>query len=175
MNNVTVVSLQARDAETRNDALSEILIACVNSGASVSFMAPLSREKAHSFWRDVANSVREGERILLGTIEERTGHVVGTVQIILKQPENQPHRADVAKMLVHPDSRRRGVGALLMASAEDFARDARKTLLVLDTASGGDAARLYARMGWVRVGSIPDYALWPDGRLCDTTIFYKRL
>jgi GNAT superfamily N-acetyltransferase len=94
---------------------------------------------------------------------------------VLAMPDNQPHRADVAKMLVHRRARRRGLGAALMQAAEAAARDAGKTLLVLDTVTGGDAARLYARLGWQRCGEIPGYALWPRGGLCSTTYFYKPL
>jgi GNAT superfamily N-acetyltransferase len=100
---------------------------------------------------------------------------VGTVQLVLDQPENQPHRADLAKMLVHRRARREGLGAQLMRAAEVLAQDCGKTLLVLDTVTGGDAERLYARLGWQRVGVIPDYALWPRGGLCATTYFYRRL
>ena len=113
-----------------------------------------------------------GERVLLAA--ETTGTIIGTVQVILDQPENQPHRGDIAKMLVHRRLRRRGVGAALLAAAEGSALDAGKTLLVLDTASS-DAERLYARQGWQRCGQIPNYALMPDGAPCATTIFFKLL
>ena len=152
--------------------LSDLLIDCVEGGASVSFMLPISRATADAFWRGVAAAVGVGQRIVL-VAEDATG-IIGTVQIILAQSENQPHRADVAKMLVHRRARRRGVGAAMLAAAEDAARSAGKTLLVLDTASG-DAERLYAKLGWQRCGVIPGYALWPQGGLCDTTIFYRAL
>jgi GNAT superfamily N-acetyltransferase len=158
------------DREIRG--LSDVLIDCVEGGASVSFMLPISRATAESFWRDVAAGAAMGERIVL-MAEDATG-IIGTVQIIIAQPENQPHRADIAKMLVHRRARRRGVGAALLAAAEDAARRAGKTLLVLDTASG-DAERLYARLGWQRCGVIPGYALLPQGGLCDTTVFYRAL
>jgi GNAT superfamily N-acetyltransferase len=138
-------------------------------------MAPLARDKAESFWHSVADSIERGERVLVVAEERGSERVVGTVQILLKQPENQPHRADLAKMLVHPEARRRGIGAQMLRFAEDAARSASKSLLVLDTATGSDAERLYERLGWVRVGVIPDYALLPDGRPCGTTIFYKPL
>jgi GNAT superfamily N-acetyltransferase len=138
-------------------------------------MAPLARDKAESFWHSVADSIERGERVLVVAEERGSERVVGTVQILLKQPENQPHRADLAKMLVHPEARRRGIGAQMLRFAEDAARSASKSLLVLDTATGSDAERLYERLGWVRVGVIPDYALSPDGRPCGTTIFYKPL
>jgi GNAT superfamily N-acetyltransferase len=101
--------------------------------------------------------------------------IVGTVQVVLAMPDNQPHRADVAKMQVHRRARRRGLGAALMRAAEAAAREAGKTLLVLDTVTGGDAERLYARLGWQRCGEIPGYALWPHGGLCSTTVYYRVL
>jgi GNAT superfamily N-acetyltransferase len=153
--------------------LSDVLIDCVEGGASVSFMLPMSRPKAEAFWRTVAASVARGERLVL-VAEDDAGVIVGSVQLILAQPENQPHRGDLAKMLVHRRARRRGIGAALLAAAERSALSAGKTLLVLDTASG-DAERLYARQGWQRCGQIPNYALWPDGTPCATTIFFKFL
>ena len=175
MDDITIIALSAPEVRAVSDGLVDLLVACVENGASVSFMSPLSREKARSFWHAVAERVGQGERLLFVAKENATGSLIGTVQVILKQPENQPHRADVAKMLVHPNARRRGVGARLLAHAEQSAHSANKTLLVLDTATGGEAERLYNRMGWVRVGVIPDYALWPDGRPCSTTIFYKTI
>jgi GNAT superfamily N-acetyltransferase len=153
--------------------LSDVLIDCVEGGASVSFMLPIARPTADAFWRAVAAGVERGERILV-VAENMAGQTIGTVQIILAQVENQPHRADVAKMLVHRRARRHGVGAALLAAAEGAAAIAGKTLLVLDTASG-DAERLYARLGWRRCGVIPGYALLPGGGLCDTTFFYRTL
>jgi GNAT superfamily N-acetyltransferase len=153
--------------------LSDVLIDCVEGGASVSFMLPMSRPKAEAFWRTVAASVARGERLVL-VAEDDAGVIVGSVQVILAQPENQPHRGDLAKMLVHRRARRRGIGAALLAAAERSALSAGKTLLVLDTASG-DAERLYSRQGWQRCGQIPNYALWPDGTPCATTIFFKFL
>ena len=153
--------------------LSEVLIDCVEGGASVSFMLPMSRTKAEAFWHSVSASVARGERVVLAA-EDAAGTIVGTVTVILDQPENQPHRGDIAKMLVHRRARRRGVGAALLAAAERSALSAGKTLLVLDTASD-DAERLYARQGWQRCGQIPNYALLPNGTPCATTIFFKLL
>jgi GNAT superfamily N-acetyltransferase len=155
--------------------LSAVLIDCVEGGASVSFMAPLTRERADGFWGRVADGVEAGARILIVAEDLTTGEIVGTVQLLLDLPENQPHRADVAKMLVRRSARRRGLGARLMRAAEDAARAAGRTLLVLDTVTGADAERLYQRLGWTKVGVVPGYALWPDGRPCDTTIFYRTL
>ena len=153
--------------------LSDVLIDCVEGGASVSFMLPIARTTAVTFWQGVASQVTRGERILV-VAEETGGGIVGTVQVIFAQAENQPHRADVAKMLVHRRARRHGVGAALLAAAENAAREAGKSLLVLDTASG-DAERLYARLGWQRCGVVPNYALLPGGGFCDTTLFFRAL
>jgi GNAT superfamily N-acetyltransferase len=153
--------------------LSDVLIDCVEGGASVSFMLPMSRAKAEAYWRSMAASVARGERMVLAA-EDTAGTIVGTVTVILDQPENQPHRGDIAKMLVHRRARRRGVGAALLAAAEHRALSAGKTLLVLDTASD-DAERLYARQGWQRCGLIPDYALLPNGTPCATVFFFKFL
>ena len=154
------------------DGLADVLIDCVEGGASVSFMHPLARERAVAFWRRVGQGVAAGERALL--IAEDARGVCGTVQLVLEQPENQPHRAELSKMLVHRRARRQGLGAALMRAAEDTARACGKTLLVLDTASA-DAERLYERQGWVRVGVIPDFALLPHGGLCGTTVYYRNL
>lgn len=170
-----VRALTPSEAGARIAELSAILVDCVDGGASISFMAPLSRERADAFWRGVADGVAAGDRILLVAEDAESGEMVGTVQVICDLPENQPHRADVAKMLVRRSARRRGLGAALMHAAADAARAAGKTLLVLDTVTGGDAERLYTRLGWTRVGVVPNYALMPDGRPCDTTIFYKSL
>jgi ribosomal protein S18 acetylase RimI-like enzyme len=153
--------------------LCDVLIDCVDGGASVSFMAPMTLAKAAEFWRDVAASMGRGERALL-VAEDSGGAIIGTAQVVWAAPENQPHRADVAKMLVHRRARRLGVGAAVLEAAERAAAEAGKTLLVLDTASD-DAVRLYERRGWQRVGSIPNYALWPDGAPCATVVYYKRL
>lgn len=158
--------------EPQVQGLAELLIDCVDGGASVSFMHPLPKPKALDFWRRVADAVAQGERALL-VAHDATG-IVGTVQLILNLPENQPHRADLSKMLVHRRARRRGLGAALLKAAENVARECGRSLLVLDTASG-DAERLYTAMGWQRSGVIPDYALLPHGGFCDTTFFYRRL
>lgn len=169
---MTVRVLSGPQAHAAVPGLTDVLLDCVAGGASVSFMAPLDRGTAEDFWRKVAAGVEQGERILL--VAEDGEGILGTVQLVVGQPPNQPHRADLSKMLVHRRARRRGVGAALMQAAEDAGRAAGKTLLVLDTASP-DAERLYARAGWVKVGVIPNYALWPEGGFCDTTYFYKAL
>jgi GNAT superfamily N-acetyltransferase len=155
------------------NGLTDMLIDCVEGGASVSFMLPLSRDRAVAFWRGVAQGVTTGRRALL--VAEDVNGLCGTVQLVLDLPENQPHRADLAKMLVHRRARRQGLGAALMRAAEATARECGKTLLVLDAVTGGDAARLYERLGWVRVGDIPEYALFPQGGFCSTTVYYRKL
>jgi GNAT superfamily N-acetyltransferase len=159
------------DAEL--EALADVLIDCVEGGASVSFMLPLTRERALAFWRRVADDVAAGRRALL--VAEDDEGICGTVQLVLDLPENQPHRADLAKMLVHRRARRRGLGAALMRAAESMARDCGRTLLVLDTVTGDAGERLYARLGWTRVGVVPRFALMPDGAPCATTYFYRDL
>jgi GNAT superfamily N-acetyltransferase len=154
------------------DGLADVLIDCVDGGASVGFMHPIARETALAFWQGVAADVARGERALL-VAEDALG-VVGTVQLVYGLPENQPHRADLSKMLVHRRARRHGIGAALLRAAEDVARERGTTLLVLDTASDG-AERLYARQGWQRVGVVPGFALMPDGAPCRTTFFYREL
>jgi GNAT superfamily N-acetyltransferase len=153
-------------------ALAGVLINCVEGGASVSFMHPLLPERAIAFWRGVADDVARGARALV--VAEDADGIIGTVQVVLEQPENQPHRGDISKMLVHQRARNRGVGAALMRAAEDAARKAGKTLLVLDTASD-TAERLYIRLGWTLVGAVPDFALLPHGGLCATSFYYRKL
>ncbi len=167
------VAIRRLDAvgETQIDQLASLLVDCIAGGAGVSFMHPLEPERARAFWRGVADGVAAGDRALL--VAEDSSGIVGTVQLVLAQPENQPHRADLSKMLVHSRARRRGIGEALLHAVEETARDCGKTLLVLDTNTGSDAERLYARLGWVRVGEIPDYSLQPHGGLHPTTLFYK--
>lgn len=155
------------------DALCDVVIDCVDGGASVSFMAPLDRDRAHSFWTGVLASAASDERVVLVAELDRRG-VVGTVQLVFAEPDNQPHRADVAKLLVHRDARGRSIADRLMEAIEAVALDRGRTVLVLDTASGA-AERVYERRGWVRVGVVPDYALLPHGGLVDTAYYYKRL
>ena len=167
---IAIRRLQSVD-DAQIDGLANLLVDSVDGGASVGFMHPLAPARAKAFWRRIAAGVAAGERALL--VAENDAGIVGTVQLVLDQPDNQPHRADLAKMLVHPSARRRGLGAALMQAAEQMARDCGKTLLVLDTVTGSDAERLYARLGWMRVGEIPDFALLSRGGLWGTTVFYK--
>lgn len=171
---VTVRRVGVKEAAGCVEALADVLVDCVEGGASVSFMLPLARDKAVTFWRGVAAGVERGERALL-VAEDGDGRIIGTVQLVTAMPDNQPHRADVAKMLVLRAARRAGIGQRLMAAVDEVAREEGKSVLVLDTVTGGDAERLYERAGWQRAGVVPKYALMPDGEWCATTFFYKHL
>jgi GNAT superfamily N-acetyltransferase len=171
---VTIRRLGGDEAMAKAEALADVLVDCVEGGASVSFMLPLAREKALAFWQGVAAGVARRERVLL-VAEDADDRIVGTVQLVVSLPENQPHRADVAKMLVRRDARRQGVAQALMVTVDGVARAEGKSVLVLDTETGGHAERLYTRTGWQRVGMVPNYALMPHGEPCATTFFYKQL
>jgi GNAT superfamily N-acetyltransferase len=163
------------DTELREqlDALARVLADCVAGGASVSYLAPFSHEQARVAFGGMVAEAEQGHRLILAAFA--SGELIGTVQVILTLPPNQPHRGEIAKLLVHRSARKRGIAQLLMEHADLEARAEGKTLLVLDAVTGGDAERLYARLGWTRVGVIPNYALFPDGRPCDTTFFWKAL
>ncbi len=171
-NEILLTRLSRLDARVI-DELVEVLCDCVQGGASVGFMEPITKDRAEWFWKMVAQEVERGQRAIL-VAEDETG-ICGTVQLVLGMPDNQPHRADVCKMLVHRRARRRGVGAALMSQIENVAKNEGRTLLVLDTVTNSDAYRMYARLGWQCVGDIPTYALMPDGEPCSTTYFYKAL
>ncbi|MEO8267649.1 MAG: GNAT family N-acetyltransferase [Ilumatobacteraceae bacterium] len=173
MSDQIVIRRADADATTAS-VLADVLVDCVEGGASVGFMSPLTHDRAEAFWVATLDAAARGERIVLLAEEASGGAMIGTVQVILSAPENQPHRGEISKMLVHRQARRRGVAEALMRAAEAAARDAGKSLLVLDTASDS-AERLYDRLGWHRVGLIPGYALWPEGGLVDTIVFYKEL
>jgi GNAT superfamily N-acetyltransferase len=170
---VTVRSLPTL-GESEVGELCSVLVDCVEGGASVSFLLPMTDDKARAFWLNAADEVARGARKVL-VAEDESGTIVGTTTVLLNQPENQPHRGDIAKMLVRRQARGRGIGALLLEAAEQEARRNGKSLLVLDTVTGTAAERLYVRRGWQRCGEIPDYALWPDGRRCPTTVYYKAI
>ncbi len=165
--------LSATELTSAADGLGEVLFDCVAGGASVGFMAPFTRDEARAFFAGLAPEVEDGSRVVLAAYDD--GDLVGTVQLAFPWQPNQPHRGDVAKLLVHRRARGRGIARQLMARAEEEALDAGRTLLVLDTVTDSPAFRLYESMGWTRVGPVPDFALYPDGRLCETTFFYKRL
>jgi ribosomal protein S18 acetylase RimI-like enzyme len=172
---MTAFTIEVLDPSCVRDAVPElagILMDCVEGGASVSFMAPLSQERAEAFWNSVADAAACGEAAVL-VARDVSGAILGTVQLQTAVPENQPHRADVAKLLVRRRSRREGIAEALMRELEAVALAKGKTLLVLDAVTNGDAYRLYKRLGWQIVGDIPNYALYPDGRPCSTTYFWK--
>jgi GNAT superfamily N-acetyltransferase len=168
-----IIILEAPVADAALDQLATVLADCVEGGASVSFMAPFSHADALAFFRKVAVTVASGDTVLLAA--RVGGKIVGTVQLGLDTPPNQPHRTDVKKMLVHRAARGHGIGAALMAAVEEEATRRGRWLLVLDTVPGENGHRLYLRAGWTETGPVPDYALFPDGRLCDTMIMWKRL
>ena len=170
---VGVERLDVNGARRHRDALAAVLVDCVEGGASVSFMAPFTHDEAREFFESIEPDIAAGARVLLAALLE--DKVVGTVQVAAAWPPNQPHRADVAKLLVRRSARNRGIGRLLMQQAEAEARAQGWTLLVLDTVTGDPAERLYERMDWTKVGVIPNFALYPDGRPCDTTVFWKAL
>lgn len=162
-----------RVSEAQVSALADVLIDCVEGGASVGFMLPITRERALGFWRGVADGVARGERAIL--VAEDSQGICGTVSLILGLPDNQPHRADLVKMLVHRRARNRGLGATLVRAAESLALELGRTVLVLDAVTNGTAARMYERLGWVKVGDVPRFALMPDGAECGTTFYYREL
>jgi GNAT superfamily N-acetyltransferase len=168
-----IIALDAPVTDAALEQLAAVLVDCVEGGASVSFMSPFSQDQALAFFHKVAGSVAAGDTVLLAA--RLDGKIIGTVQLGLDTPPNQPHRADIKKLLVHRSARGTGVGAALMAEVEEEARRRGRWLLVLDTVPNENGHRLYLREGWTQTGLVPDYALFPDGRLCDTAIMWKRL
>ena len=161
------------EARTELDRLAAVLHDCVEGGASVRYLAPFSLDDARAAFEAVAAEVDGGRRVLLAAYDD--GELVGTVQVVPAAQPNSPHRGEIVQLLVRRSARRRGVAAQLMDAAEAEARAEGRTLLVLDTVTGDAAERLYERLGWTKVGVIPDYALYPDGRPCATTVFFKQL
>jgi ribosomal protein S18 acetylase RimI-like enzyme len=155
------------------DMLCDMLIEVVAAGGSVSFMHPLSPTAAQSFWRGALAQAARGERVLLGAWDGAL--LIGTVTLLLDCPPNQPHRAEIAKLMTHPAHRGRGAAAALMRAAEAIAIARGRTLLVLDTATEGGARGLYEGLGFTLAGEIPDYALKPHGGLTGTLIYWKRI
>jgi len=172
MERLSIEALARPASEKDIQALAAVLVDAVEGGASVSFMMPLSREEAASWWRSTLASLPERGAVL---VAREDGEIAGTVMLQPAWAPNQPHRAEVAKLLVHRRVRRQGAGVALMAAIEAEAVAAGFRLLTLDAVRGDNGDRLYRRIGWTEVGVIPGYALYPDGRLCDTVIFYKRL
>ncbi|VIO74356.1 GNAT family N-acetyltransferase [Bradyrhizobium ivorense] len=161
------------DTPAIRDALAELLVETVAAGGSVSFMHPLSLDDARAFWQDSLRAAAQGERIVLGAFDGAA--LIGAVTLLLKLPPNQPHRAEIAKMMTRVAHRKRGVATALMQAAEQLAVAHGRTLLVLDTAEEDGAAPLYERLGFQLTGLIPDYALKPHGGLTGTLIYWKRI
>lgn len=164
--------IQILDTSHR-DALSDLLIEAVTSGASVSFMHPISREKADGFWDRALAAADRDERVVLGAFDGAT--LVGTVTLLLDCPDNQPHRAEIAKLITRLSHRGRGIATALMRAAEALAVERSRGLLVLDTATDGGAAALYERVGYTLAGVVPDYAYKPHGGLSGTAFYWKRI
>lgn len=170
------VAVRALDAAAAGSAvrpLAALLVACVDAGASISFLPPMPRDIARAFWERAATAVATGRRLLLVAWHE--GRLAGTVTLDLDTPANQPHRAEVQKLMVHPSARRHGIATALMAAAHEAAATAGRTLLTLDTRAGDAAEALYRALGYVEAGRIPDYALSADGTTHDTVLFWKWL
>nr|WP_203292193.1 GNAT family N-acetyltransferase [Maricaulis parjimensis] len=172
---VTLRQLDHTQVRAELTDFAHLLTACVEAGASIGFMAPFSKDEAQAFWTGIANKVEAGDRLIWVAQEEETGQLLGTVQLIIGLPDNQPHRGDVAKLMVSPSARRRGVARQLMLALEEAARARGLRTLVLDTVTGSPADSLYRQLGWIEVGPVPDYALFPDGTPCSTTFFYRAL
>lgn len=166
--------LDGAEALARVDELAAVLRDCVEGGASVGFMLPLAAGRPEAFWRKVAAGVAAGERHLF-VAEDEAGRICGTLSLVVDMPDNQPHRADVSKMLVHRRARRQGVAERLLRAVESKALALGRTTLVLDTVTGSEASRVYERLGWQKAGDIPNYALMPDGPPCSTTYYFKPL
>jgi GNAT superfamily N-acetyltransferase len=172
-NAIEIRRLDGTQAREQLDALAAVLHDCVAGGASVNYLEPFSHDDARRAFDGFVADVEHGRRVLLAAFAG--AELVGTVQVILPVQPNQPHRADIGKLLVHRSARGHGVAQLLMERAEVEARVEGRTLLVLDTVTGSTADRLYRRLGWNELGVVPDYALYPDGRFCDATFFWKRI
>lgn len=170
---IEVRRLDAREARDHLDGLAAVIADCVQGGAGVSYMAPFTFEDGRRIFSEFIADVEAGGRLLLAAFLD--GEVVGSVQVVFAWPPNQPHRADIAKLIVHSKARRRGVAELLMWRAEEEARAEGRWLLVLDTVTGDGAYYLYKKLGWNEVGEVPEFALYPDGRLSPTTFFWKKL
>ncbi len=173
MSQVTIRTLTPSETATAVPALAEILSDCVEGGASVGFMSPHTPDDAMPYWQGVVHAMTEGNTVLI--VAEKDGEVIGTVQLGIGMMPNQPHRADLKKLLVHRKARGLGLSRLLMDAAEVEAARHGRHILVLDTATGSPAESIYEKFGWQRVGVIPQYALMPDGSYCGSTFFYKAL
>ncbi|WP_291842868.1 GNAT family N-acetyltransferase [Maricaulis sp.] len=172
---VTLRQLSHAELRAELTAFAGLLTACVGAGASIGFLSPFSQGQAGDFWAGIADQLERSDRLIWSARDTASGMLLGTVQLITGLPDNQPHRGDVAKLMVSPKARRRGVADALMDALERHARETGLRTLVLDTVTGSPADALYRKRGWVEVGPVPDYALFPDGTPCSTTFFYKSL
>lgn len=170
---IAIRALDAVEAQARLGELADILVDVVAHGASVNFMAGFSHDEAKAFWRNQLPGLANGEKILFVGDDGKT--LVGTVILMFAPQPNAPHRAEIGKMLVHSSMQRQGLGGRLLATAEQAARDSGRTLLILDTATGGAGERLYRKSGWTELGTMPGHSFTPDGRLAPATFFYKAL
>ena len=170
---LVVEALDAAASASAERRLSALLATCVADGASLTWFPPLAPVVAQGYWRGVSSQVALGKAVLLVAWLE--GEVVGSVQLAFDMPENQPHRAEVQKLMVEPAARRRGVGRALMRRAEQAARGIGRGLLVLDTRAGTPAEALYRAMGWTELGTIPGGELGPDRQPADVVHFWKRV
>jgi GNAT superfamily N-acetyltransferase len=170
-----IIKLLTREqAETRRDALIDLLVDCVEGGSGVNFVWPMTRDKAETWWEGALASLGRGERLIFTA--EAENREDGTVQLILAPQENQTFRADLAKLLVHRRARGQGLGTALLRAAEKEACRIGRTLLTLDTETGGSAERLYIRLGWTKYGEVPGYAAKADNRSRSAaSFFYKAL
>jgi GNAT superfamily N-acetyltransferase len=170
---ISIRSLDAAEAQARLDDLADILVEAVALGASVNFLADFSRDGALAFWRNQLPGVASGERRLF--VADTGERLVATALLMFAQQPNQPHRAEVGKMLVRASQRWHGLGRRLLEAVEQAARQAGRTLLMLDTETGSAGDRLYRRCGWIEYGRVPGHAFKPEGSLAETTFFYKQL
>jgi GNAT superfamily N-acetyltransferase len=170
---LVIEALDAAAAASTERRLAELLVACVADGASLTWFAPLAPAVAQGYWKQVSSQVALGRAVLL--VAWLDGELAGTVQLGLDQPENAPHRAEIAKLLVEPRLRRRGVGRALMRRAEQAARGIGRRVLFLDTRRGTAAAALYRAMGWVELGAIPGFELGPDRQPAEVVFFWKEV
>lgn len=175
MNELYHIERVSDDDKTIIQDLADLTIDSVRNGASIGFMRNVTQTDARQFWNQVLDKASQGKVVLLLARESNTHQVVGTVQLQTDLPKNQTHRADVAKMMVHSEHRRKGIAEQLLIEIEKIALAQNRLVLVLDTVSGSAAHYLYQKRGWMEVGNIPDYAMLPNGELCSTTYFYKNL
>ena len=169
----TITRLSAAELRASAKELADLLVDAVNGGASLGFVSPFGHDAAAAWWEELAPAVADGRRLIWAA---RSGdRLTGTVSLALEPKPNAPHRAEIAKLVVHRDARGQGLGRRLLAAAEEAATVAGRTLLLLDTESGSAAEYLYRSAGWTEIGVVPDHAALPSGPLRPTTFFYKSL